>query len=158
MNLLGDAGELRTGHLRVAAVGPYHVTKMLVDFNQRYPGIKVTVSTGNSQDVLNQLLDYSADVGVLAQMVRDERFLAVPFMKQPVVIDRRRHGALDRRAAPGRAADADRRALRGAQRRPPPWPAARCHAAGRLGRSIQLVSMLKPSTRVMVSLRKPSRE
>ena len=86
VNLLGDAGELRTGHLRVAAVGPYHVTKMLVDFNQRYPGIKVTVSTGNSQDVLNQLLDYSADVGVLAQMVRDERFLSVPFMKQPVVI------------------------------------------------------------------------
>lgn len=86
VHLLGDAGALRTGHLRVAAVGPYHVTKMLVDFNLRYPGIKVTVSTGNSQAVLGQLLDYSADVGVLAQMVRDDRFISVPFMKQPVVI------------------------------------------------------------------------
>lgn len=85
-HLLGDAGELRSGHLRVAAVGPYHVTKMLVDFNQRYQGIKVSVSTGNSQDVLDRLLDYRADVGVLAQLVSDARFLSVPFSVHPVVI------------------------------------------------------------------------
>jgi aminoethylphosphonate catabolism LysR family transcriptional regulator len=86
VQLLGDAGELRSGHLRVAAVGPHHVTKMLVDFNLRYPGIKVSVSTGNSQDVLERLLDYRADVGVLAQFERDERFVAVPFSEHPVVI------------------------------------------------------------------------
>jgi aminoethylphosphonate catabolism LysR family transcriptional regulator len=86
VHLLGDAGELRSGHLRVAAVGPYHVTKLLVDFNQHYPGIKVSVSTGNSQDVLDRLLDYRADVGVLAQLVHDDRFLSVPFSKHPVVI------------------------------------------------------------------------
>lgn len=86
VHLLGDAGELRSGHLRVAAVGPYHVTKMLADFNQRYQGIKVSVSTGNSQDVLDRLLDYRADVGVLAQLVSDSRFLSVPFSMHPVVI------------------------------------------------------------------------
>lgn len=86
VHLLGDAGELRSGHLRVAAVGPYHVTKMLVDFNQRYQGVKVSVSTGNSQDVLDRLLDYRADVGVLAQLVSDSRFLSVPFSMHPVVI------------------------------------------------------------------------
>lgn len=86
VHLLGDAGELRTGHLRVAAVGPHHVTKMLVDFNQQYPGIKVSVSTGNSQDVLDRLLDYRADVGVQAQLVRDDRFLSLPFSQHPVVI------------------------------------------------------------------------
>jgi len=86
VQLLGDAGELRTGHLRVAAVGPYHVTKMLVAFNQRYPNIKISVSTGNSQDVLDRLLDYSADVGVLAQVFRDKRFVSTPFSEHPVVI------------------------------------------------------------------------
>jgi len=86
VQLLGDAGELKTGHLRVAAVGPYHVTKLLVDFNQRFPGVKVSVSTGNSKDVLDRLLDYRAEVGVLAQIVRDDRFLSVPFSKHPVVI------------------------------------------------------------------------
>lgn len=86
VSLLRDAGELRTGHLRVAAVGPYHVTKMLADFSQHYPDIKVSVSTGNSQDVLDRLLDYRADVGVLAQLVEDDRFLSVPFSRHPVGI------------------------------------------------------------------------
>lgn len=79
-------GELRSGRLRVAAVGPHHVTKMLVAFNQRYPGIKITVSTGNSQEVLDRLLDYSADVGVLAQVFKDKRFVSTPFSEHPVVI------------------------------------------------------------------------
>jgi DNA-binding transcriptional LysR family regulator len=86
VQLLGDVGELRTGHLRVAAVGPYHVTQMLVAFNHRYPGVKVSVSTGNSQDVLARLLDYSADVGVLAQVFRDRRFVSMPFSEHPVII------------------------------------------------------------------------
>jgi aminoethylphosphonate catabolism LysR family transcriptional regulator len=86
VQLLRDAGELRSGHLRVAAVGPSHVTKMLVAFNQRYPGVQVTVSTGNSQDVLERLLDYSADVGVLAQVFKDKRFVSVPYSEHPVVI------------------------------------------------------------------------
>lgn len=86
VQLLGDTGELRSGQLRVAAVGPSHVTRMLVAFNQRYPGIKISVSTGNSQDVLDRLLDYSADVGVLAQVFRDKRFVSVPYSEHPVVI------------------------------------------------------------------------
>lgn len=84
--LLGDAGELRSGHLRVAAVGPYHVTKILALYNRRYPGIKVSVRTGNSQDVLDWLLDYRADVGVLAQVARDRRFVALPYSEHPVLL------------------------------------------------------------------------
>lgn len=86
VQLLRETGELRSGRLRVAAVGPSHVTRMLVAFNQRYPGVKVTVSTGNSQSVLDRLLDYSADVGVLAQVARDRRFVSVPYSEHPVVI------------------------------------------------------------------------
>ncbi len=86
VQMLTDSGELRSGHLRVAAVGPHHVTKMLVAFNARYPGIKISVSTGNSRDVLDRLLDYRADVGVLAQLLHDDRFVSIPFSEHPVVI------------------------------------------------------------------------
>lgn len=86
IHVLGDAGELRSGHLRVAAVGHHHVTKTLVNFNQHWPDVHVSVSTGNSQDVLEQLLNYDADVGVLAHKVDDERLVAVPFGEFPVVI------------------------------------------------------------------------
>lgn len=86
VQLLRESGELRSGHLRVAAVGPSHVTRMLVAFSQRHPGIKVTVSTGNSQEVMDRLLDYSADVGVLAQSFQDRRFVSMPYSEHPVVI------------------------------------------------------------------------
>lgn len=86
VHLLRESGELRTGHLRVAAVGPSHVTHMLVSFNRRYPGIKVSVSTGNSQAVLDRLVDYSADVGVLAQVALDERFVSMPYSEHAVTI------------------------------------------------------------------------
>ncbi|RYF72558.1 MAG: LysR family transcriptional regulator [Comamonadaceae bacterium] len=86
ISLLKDSGELRSGELRVAAVGPYHVTRLLASFSMRYADIKVSVSTGNSRDVIDRLLDYQADVGVLAQLVKDDRFVSVPFSKQPVVI------------------------------------------------------------------------
>lgn len=86
VQLLRETGELRSGHLRVAAVGPSHATKMLVAFNQRYPGVKISVTTGNSQDVLDRLADYSADVGVLAKVSLDKRFVSVPYSEHPVVI------------------------------------------------------------------------
>jgi aminoethylphosphonate catabolism LysR family transcriptional regulator len=86
VQLLRESGELRSGELRVAAVGPSHVTKMLVAFNRRYPGVKIAVTTGNSQQVLDRLLDYSADVGVLAQVSRDKRFVSLPFSEHPVVV------------------------------------------------------------------------
>lgn len=38
--------------------------------------VKISVSIGNSQDVLDRLLDYRADVGVLAQVFRDGRFVS----------------------------------------------------------------------------------
>ncbi|MEG0446825.1 MAG: LysR substrate-binding domain-containing protein [Comamonas sp.] len=84
--LLHESGELRSGHLRVAAVGPAQVTTVLATFLQRYPGIKVSVTTGNSQDVLDRLVDYSADVGVLAQVAPDRRFVSAPYSDHPVVI------------------------------------------------------------------------
>ena len=86
ISLLEDAGQLKRGHLRVAAVGPFHVTQMLVNFSRQYPDVKVSVSTGNSEDVLARLLDYRADVGVMAQVVSDDRFMSIPFSRHPVVI------------------------------------------------------------------------
>lgn len=86
VQVLRDAGELRSGHLRVAAVGPSHVTRMLAAFNQKYPDVQISVGTGNSEDVLSRLLDYRADVGVLAQVLKDKRFVSVPYSEHPIVI------------------------------------------------------------------------
>lgn len=86
IHLLQDAGQLRSGQLRVGAVGPFHVTEMLARFNQRFPGIEVSVRVGNSQAVLDMLLGYQSDVAVLAQFSDDPRFHFVPYRRHPVVV------------------------------------------------------------------------
>jgi len=86
VHLLEDSGELRSGQLRVGAVGPFHVTEMLARFNQRFPGILVTVNAGNSQMVLDALRDYRIDVAVVAQVSHDVRFHSIACGRDPIVI------------------------------------------------------------------------
>lgn len=86
VHLLTDSGALKSGHLRVGAVGPFHVTEMLARFNQRYSGMQVSVRVGNSQSALEALLDYRTDVAVLAQFTHDARFHSVPYSRHPIMV------------------------------------------------------------------------
>ena len=86
VHLLEDSGELKSGLLRVGAVGPFHVTEMLARFNRRFPGLQVSVRVGNSEEVLEGLVDYQTDVAVLAAFTDDPRFHSVPYSRHPVVI------------------------------------------------------------------------
>jgi len=86
VHMLEDSGQLRSGLLRVGAVGPFHVTEMLARFNGRFPGVQVSVRVGNSQDVLSSLVDYRSDVAVLAHISDDPRFHSIPYSRHPVVL------------------------------------------------------------------------
>lgn len=99
VNMLKDVGELKSGHLRVGAVGPYHVTEMLAGFNRRFPGIQVSVRVGNSAEVLQGLLDYQTDVAVLAQFNEDPRFHSLPYSRHPIVLFVHRRHRFARRGA-----------------------------------------------------------
>lgn len=99
VDLLNAVGGFHSGQFKVAAVGPYHVTEMLASFNERYPGIKVSVETGNSQEALQALFDFRADVGVLAHIEDDPRIVARPFSRHPVVVFVNKHHRFARRKA-----------------------------------------------------------
>jgi aminoethylphosphonate catabolism LysR family transcriptional regulator len=84
--LLSQGKELRVGRLRVGAVGPYHVTEMIAAFNARHPRIEVVMTLGNSREIAQSVLDYRADVAVLAHTAPDPRLLTIPYSRHPVVI------------------------------------------------------------------------
>lgn len=86
VHMLEDSGGLKSGHLRVGAVGPFHVTEMLAEFNQRFPGMQVSVRVGNSEAVLETLVSYQTDVAVLAHFTDDPRLHFVPYRRHPVVL------------------------------------------------------------------------
>ena len=83
---LNERRELRTGHLRVGAVGPYHVTDMLAAFNRRYPGVYVSATMGNSSEVVQDLREYRTEVAVLAHIDPDPALLAIEYRRHRVVI------------------------------------------------------------------------
>jgi LysR family transcriptional regulator, low CO2-responsive transcriptional regulator len=82
--LLKESKQLRTGHLRVGAVGPFHVTEMLVAFNERYPGIEVSVAIGNSRDTVRSLMEFRTDIAVLAYVDNDPKLLAWQYSKDKI--------------------------------------------------------------------------
>ncbi len=84
-HLLSAAQGLRKGHLRVGADAPYHVTAALSAFTQRYPGIQISLTVGNSAELAHDLLEHRLDVAVLANVTGDSRFFAKPLRHDRLV-------------------------------------------------------------------------
>ncbi|MFQ5467393.1 MAG: LysR substrate-binding domain-containing protein [Kiloniellaceae bacterium] len=83
--LLVAARELTTGQLRVGADAPYHVVPMLAAFHRRFPGVRLSLAFGNSEQVLEDLLRRRCDVAVLADPAPDPRVHAVPFRRDRLI-------------------------------------------------------------------------
>ncbi|WP_418120864.1 LysR substrate-binding domain-containing protein [Variovorax sp. 350MFTsu5.1] len=85
-NLLHDNGELNAGHLKLGAVGPFHVIEMVDAYRKRYPRIDVSIRMGNSTSVFRDLEDYTVDLGVLARFHEAPGFSAMPYARHAVVL------------------------------------------------------------------------
>ena len=86
IGVLTEASGLKTGHLRIAAIGPGQVTDMILAFGQRHPEVELSVSLGNSQDVLSGMLNFRNDVGILPLETADKRLHSVPFGENRIVL------------------------------------------------------------------------
>lgn len=84
-SLLEAYAGLTAGHLRVAAVGPFHAVDMISAFNQKFPAVEVTVLLGNSQQTIERLLNYQADVAVTARVDDNDRVQMLPYSTHSVV-------------------------------------------------------------------------
>ena len=71
--LLAGARTLATGHLRVAADSASHVMPLLAELKRRHGGLTFSLRIGNSNDVVTEVLDYVADVGITAKQTSDPR-------------------------------------------------------------------------------------
>jgi aminoethylphosphonate catabolism LysR family transcriptional regulator len=85
-SLLYNAGVLNAGHLKVGAVGPFHVIEMVEAYRQRYPHVELSIRLGNSAQTLADLENYLTDVAVLASFSDDPRFVALPYASHAVVL------------------------------------------------------------------------
>ncbi len=84
--ILSSARGLMSGLLRVGADAPYNVIPVLATFNRRHPGIRLSMTFGNSERVLQELFDRRSDIAVVPDISPDERLYAVPFRTDRLVV------------------------------------------------------------------------
>lgn len=85
--LLLSARELVTGNLRVGSDAPYHIIPMLAAFQRRYPGIRLSISFGSSDDLIKSLSAGKYDVAVLSKIETDGvRLYTVPLKPDRLVV------------------------------------------------------------------------
>ena len=85
-DLLNSFKGVHSGSLRIAAVGPFHATDMIVAFKARHPKIDISVQFGNSLRSFERLLSYEADVGLIAEVNADPRVITMPYSTHKVVV------------------------------------------------------------------------
>jgi len=76
---------------RVSAIRRRIVAGSLAAFGRRYPGVRLSLVTGNSETLLRGLLEHRSDVAVIANVPGDARLHALPLRTDRLVafVDRR---------------------------------------------------------------------
>jgi len=68
---LRDASDLREGILRVGATGPFYIMDTVRRYHERYRGVELSLTIGNSQSMLRALQDYQIDIATSSFLMND---------------------------------------------------------------------------------------
>lgn len=95
---LAAAKKLEVGELRFSAVGPYDVMELLAVLRERWPGIKCSVRLGLIEEVLADLKEFRADIGIVGRDCGSHTVHSVFYNRHPIyVVVNRRHKLARRR-------------------------------------------------------------
>lgn len=83
--LLAEGG-LSHGRVAIAADGPFHLMPLIRGIREELPGLEIVVSVGNSAAVVQSLLNYEAEFGLLGEYRMDDRFAVLAAMRHPIVL------------------------------------------------------------------------
>jgi aminoethylphosphonate catabolism LysR family transcriptional regulator len=86
LSLLAGSRALTRGHLRVSADSAYHVMPILAALKRRHAGLTFSLKVDNSAAVIEQLMDHSADIAVMAKMTSDPRLYSMKLREDRLVL------------------------------------------------------------------------
>lgn len=82
---LSESRSERVGTLRIVADSAHHMTRILSLFRQEFPDVFVSIRSGNSEQVLDLLDRYEADIGVLGYVPDDKKLDVVSLESTPLI-------------------------------------------------------------------------
>lgn len=83
--LLSGAENRVIGALRISADNAVHALPIMAEIKRRHAEVALSLNVGNSDEVLADLIDYRADVGVTAKNPAGERFHALPYRRDRLI-------------------------------------------------------------------------
>ena len=86
VEILSTARDELSGKLRVGTVGPSFVMKLLARFSGHYPLVQVSITSDNSDIVLQRILDFSLDVAVVGDPGPDPRLVSLRLGSHEVML------------------------------------------------------------------------
>jgi DNA-binding transcriptional LysR family regulator len=95
---------VQTGHLMIGAsrtAGAYYAAGLLDRFKHRYPGVQVSLTVGNSETILERVLDFSLHAALIAGPSDNPHVTSVPLIRDRLLVIVAPGHRLDRKTAVG---------------------------------------------------------
>jgi aminoethylphosphonate catabolism LysR family transcriptional regulator len=99
IRLLKAAQALEVGSLKIGAIRPSDVMEIAAELRAEYPRLQLMVTLASGPAVLDGLLDFEFDVGVVGGEVEDQRFFSRFYNRHRILIVANVSHALARRRA-----------------------------------------------------------
>ncbi len=87
--VLGNLKEEHYGTLKIGTTESYSkclMPRLLSEFQNSYPSIKIHLDIGNSEEIEKSLLVYKNDLGLISVTKVSPRFESVPFLREKLVL------------------------------------------------------------------------
>jgi aminoethylphosphonate catabolism LysR family transcriptional regulator len=85
LDLLQESRVVHSGTLRLVVDAAYHLLPMLSLFRERFPNVRISVKTGNTESVIASLYAYQADLGILGEVPVRQDFDIVKLSSSPII-------------------------------------------------------------------------
>lgn len=86
-NALSSLSNLESGELHVGCgttIGTFVMTNLVIDFQKKYPNIKIRLIIENTSTIIEKLIDNKIDLAVVAKRVNDSKFYYQPLFKDKI--------------------------------------------------------------------------
>lgn len=84
-DFMSETSAAVDGELRIIADSAHHVTNFLGRFCKKYPQVTVTLRVGNTEDILEELRAYNAEIGIAGNFVASKDMVSVDLGSTEIV-------------------------------------------------------------------------
>jgi len=88
-SVIEEIKDLKTGEIRISAsntLGAYYLPDILDLFRKKHPGIEIRMNVGYTQTVVEDILSFRSDLGLIGRAVAHPNIVAIPLWEEELVL------------------------------------------------------------------------